>query len=254
MEKKMRPSLRIKQAPFPVSILAILLLAASVGCSSAPAAKPAPAAEQMLPPRMVLGPGDLIDVKFFYVPELNESQTIRPDGVISLQLVGNVRISGKTPEEVREELFRLYTPHVKRPDVTVIVRSFRDRRIYVGGEVNKPGVFEMPGPLTALEAIMQAGGIITLTASVDSIVVVREKDGQRVGTLLDLREALQGAPSRPYFLAPHDIVFVPRTKITKVNQFIDQYINKMVPQFGLFYSRPAGSGTIGIDTSTTRPR
>ena len=61
-------------------------------------------------------------------------------------------------------------------------------------------------------------------------------------------------PTHPSPLEPHDFVFVPRTKITKVNQFIDQYINKMVPQFGLFYSQPAGGGTIGIDTSTTRPR
>ena len=236
-----------------VFLFSMPVLVASAGCRSAPIAPPA-AAEQRPAPRLALGPGDAIDVKFFYVPELNESQTVRPDGLISLQLVGEVPVAGKTPEEVREELFRLYSPHVKRADVTVIVRSFRDRRIYVGGEVNRPGVFEMPGPLSALEAIMQAGGIITLTAAVNSVIVVREKDGKQVGTLLDLREALEGAPTQPYLLEPHDIVFVPRTKITKVNQFIDQYINKMVPQFGLFYSQPAGGGTIGIDTSTTRPR
>ena len=242
----MRPSLRIKETHFLVCILAILFLAASAGCGSAPAAKLSPAAEQMLPPRMVLGPGDAIDVKFFYVPELNESQIIRPDGVISLQLVGEVRVSGKTPEEVREELFRLYTPHVKRPDVTVIVRSFRDRRIYVGGEVNKPGVFEMPGPLTALEAIMQAGGVNPLTAKVETVIVVREKDGKRVGTLLDLGRALEGEPTEPYLLEPHDIVFVPQTTITKANQFIDQYISKMIPQVGFIYTQPAGRGTIGV--------
>ncbi|MGB3097575.1 MAG: polysaccharide biosynthesis/export family protein [Candidatus Deferrimicrobiaceae bacterium] len=246
----MRPSLRIKEAHFGIPILAILLLAASVGCGSAPvAASPATGMEPIPPPRMVLGPGDAIDVKFFYVPELNESQNVRPDGVISLQLVGDVPVSGKTPGEVRDELFRLYTPHVKRPDVTVIVRSFRDRRIYVGGEVKKPGVFEMPGPLTALEAVMQAGGVNPLTAKVKTVIVVREKDGKRVGTLLDLRQALEGKPTSPYLLEPHDIVFVPQTTITKANQFIDQYINKMVPQFGFIYTQPAGDGIIGINQS-----
>lgn len=232
---------------FAVSILAILMITAFAGCSSAPVAKQPPAAEQAPPPsRMVLGPGDAIEVKFFYVPELNESQNVRPDGVISLQLVGDVRVAGKTPEEVRDELFRLYTPYVKRPDVTIIVRTFRDRRIYVGGEVNRPGVFEMPGPLTALEAVMQAGGVNPRTAELETVIVVREKDGKRVGTVLDLRQALKGEPTEPYPLEPHDIVFVPQTKITKVNQFIEQYIEKMVPQVGFIYTQPAGEGTIGI--------
>lgn len=251
----MRPSLRIKEAHFLLPILAILLLAASVGCGSAPvAANPGTGMEPIPPPRVALGPGDVIDVKFFYVPELNEAQMIRPDGVISLQLIGEVDVSGKTPAEVREELFWLYTPHLKKPDVTVIVRSLRDRRIYVGGEVEQTGVFDMPGPMTALEAIMLAGGAKMVTAEMGSVVIVREKDGKRHGTLLDLREALEGVPTQPYLLEPHDIVFVPRTKITKANQFIDQYINKMVPQFGFIYTHPVGSGNIGIDTSTTRPR
>jgi polysaccharide export outer membrane protein len=249
----MRRSHRVEKVLRAASVFSLLLLVAFPGCRTAPIAPPA-AAEPRPVSRMTLGPGDAIDVKFFYVPELNESLIVRPDGLISLQLVGDVQVAGKTPEEVRAELFRLYTPHVKRPDVTVIVRSFRDRRIYVGGEVNKPGMFEMPGPLTALEAIMQAGGIITLTAAADSIVIVRERDGKQVGTLLDLSNALRGAPTQPFFLEPHDIVYVPPTKVTQVNQFIDQYINKMVPQFGLFYTQPAGRGMIGIDTSTTRPR
>ena len=237
---------RSSRLDFAFCTLAIVLAAAFAGCSSAPVAKPSPVAEQAPPPRMVLGPGDAIEVKFFYVPELNESQNVRPDGVISLQLVGDVRVAGKTPEEVRDELFRLYTPYVKRPDVTIIVRSFRDRRIYVGGEVKQPGVFEMPGPLTALEAVMQAGGVNPQTAELETVIVVREKNGKRVGTLLDLRQALKGEPTEPYPLEPHDIVFVPQTKIVKVNQFIEQYITNMVPQVGFIYTQPAGKGTIGI--------
>src|SRR3990172_661383 len=132
MEGYMSRPIRIEKVLCAVFLFSMTVLVASAGCRSAPIAPPA-AAEQRPAPRLALGPGDAIDVKFFYVPELNESQTVRPDGLISLQLVGEVPVAGKTPEEVREELFRLYSPHVKRADVTVIVRSFRDRRIYVGG-------------------------------------------------------------------------------------------------------------------------
>src|SRR3989304_6253751 len=161
MEGYMSRPIRIEKVLCAVFLFSMPVLVAAAGAGAAPPPPPA-AAEQRPAPRLALGPGDAIDVKFFYVPELNESQTVRPDGLISLQLVGEVPVAGKTPEEVREELFRLYSPHVKRPDVTVIVRSFRDRRIYVGGGVSRPGGLEVPGPLSPPGALMRSGGSMTV--------------------------------------------------------------------------------------------
>jgi polysaccharide export outer membrane protein len=203
-------------------------------------------------PRVLLGAGDVIELKFFSVPELNDTQTIRPDGRIALQLVGDVVAQGRTPAELREDLNRLYTPLLKKPDVTVIVREFQDRKIYVGGEVLQPGMIPMPGSMTALEAIMQAGGFDFHRAAVQSVVIIRHKDGQRYGASLDFSDALAGKDYEPFELEPHDIVFIPQTRITKVAQWIDQHINQMIPVFGLAYSFPAGKGTLVIDTTRTR--
>lgn len=210
---------------------------------------PAPLAPR---PQVTLSPGDVLDIKFFYVPELNESEAIRPDGKIALQLIGEVDAQGKTPEDLRKLLYSLYTPHLKKPDVTVIVRSFQGQRVYVGGEVNSPGMLPMPGPITALEAIMQAGGFNMRSAEAGNVVIIRHRGGLRYGASLDLRQAIKGDPSDPFYLEPLDIVFVPRTRIARVNQWIDQHINQIIPILGLQYTQPLGSGTILIDTTRGR--
>jgi len=180
-------------------------------------------------PSVILGPGDGIEIKFFYNPELNDTQTVRPDGKITLQLVGDVLVRGRTPEELRDHLITIYASELRTLEIVVIVRSLSDRRIYVGGEVNKPGMIAMPGRLTALEAIMEAGGFRIETAKVKNVVVIRHKDGKYAGSLLDFREALEGKEVHPFFLNPRDIVYVPQTTIVKVDQWVDQYLYKLLP-------------------------
>jgi protein involved in polysaccharide export with SLBB domain len=179
--------------------------------------------------KVTLAPGDVVEIKFFYAPELNENQTIRPDGKITLQLVGDVAAQGKTPEELHDELVRLYTPQLKRPEVAVIVRSLASHRVYVGGQVNEPKLIELKEPLTALEAIMQAGGFHMETAQVKNVVVIRNKNGQHYGCALDFSGALKGQEVAAFYLEPRDIVYVPQTTITNVDQWVDQYIRKVLP-------------------------
>lgn len=238
------------------ALAGILTLISSLGCGqTGPDLVGMPEARSSPPAAVTLTPGDVVDVKFFYVPELNETQAVRPDGRIALQLVGEVEAKGRTPAELREELYTLYTPHLKKPDVTVIVRSFQGRRIWVGGEVLAPGLIEMGAPLTALEAIMQAGGFNTRTARVDNIVIIRHQDGQRYGAALDMRPALEGKPTAEFYLEPRDVVYVPRSTIVKVTQWIDQHINQIIPLLPVEYSFPAGKGVVTIDlTRSVRVR
>jgi protein involved in polysaccharide export with SLBB domain len=202
-----------------------------------------------LPPRVVLMPGDLVEIKFFYTPQLDEIQTIRPDGKMALQLIGEVEVQEMTPDDLRSELTRLYTPYLRDPNVTVIVRSFFNRRVFVGGQVMKPGIVEMPGKLMALEAIIQAGGFNIQQAELRNVIVIRHKDNQRYAYSLDLKPILTNGEIQPFFLEPQDIVYVPQTKIAKANQWVDQHINKLIPQTGFFFSRTIGQSTIGLDTS-----
>ena len=108
--------------------------------------------------------GDVIEIRYFYTPELNVVQTIRPDGNIFLQLIGEVNAKGKTPLELKGEIQKLYRPYMQEVDIAVIVQSLSERYIYVGGQVFEPGVIlmERQRSFTALEALMKAGGITTL--------------------------------------------------------------------------------------------
>ena len=234
------------------TLLAVVILMSTLlmGCQAPPRYPSASEAEPSSAPHVALVAGDVVEVKFFYTPQLNETQTVRPDGKIALQLVGEIDVQGKPPAELREELLRLYAPHLKDPEVAVIVRSFFNRRVFVGGQVMTPGIVEMPGKLTVLEAIMQAGGFDMREAEVRNVVVVRHRQGQRYGYSLNLKPALTGGETQPFFLEAQDIVYVPRTEIAKVGQWVDQHINALVPRTGFIYMRTVGDSTIGINTSS----
>jgi polysaccharide export outer membrane protein len=231
------------------------LIQALIGCQSQSHYYPTlPTRVEPSPPvQPALSAGDVVEIKFFYTPQLNEVQTLRPDGKISLQLVGEVDAQGKTPAELCAELMRLYSPNLRDPNVTVIVRSFYNRRVYVGGMVTKPGLVDMPAKLTALEAIIQAGGFDVRDAELRNVIVIRHKDDQRYGYSLNLKPFLTGGEIQPFYLEPQDILYVPRTEIAQANQWIDQHINKLIPLTGFIYSKNIGNGTvIGVDTSGNR--
>jgi protein involved in polysaccharide export with SLBB domain len=183
-----------------------------------------------------LAPGDVIDVKFFYSPELNELQTIRPDGKISLQLIGEVDAAGKTPAELQFLLSKLYSRLLEKPEVAVIVRNLDSRSIWVGGAVRSPGRITRLSRLTALGAIVQAGGFNLDTAAQGHVVILREnRDHYDVG-VIDLRDTVHGHGEVPVFLEPRDIVYVTEKPIHNVNRWVSQYINRVVPdvRFSIF--------------------
>ena len=211
-------------------VLPILFL----GCGTIPEGDPPPPPDPSLPPRVTLAAGDKVDLKFFYAPELNETDLlVRPDGKISLQLVGDVQVDGKTPEELAAELRRRYTPYLKHPEVTVIPKELVARRVYVGGEVKTPGLIPMPGRMTALEAILQAGGFDMDKALPDNVIVIRTEGEKRKTYLLNMEVAMAGGSPPPFYLQPYDIVYVPRTRIANVDRWVDQYINKLIPNPGV---------------------
>jgi protein involved in polysaccharide export with SLBB domain len=217
------------------------------GCASAPQVAPAPS----LPSKVTLAPGDEIEIKFAYSQEFNETQKIRQDGKIEMQFVGDVVAAGKTPTELREELKQLFGQHLKYPQLAVYVRNFDDNKVFVGGEVTRPGIVEMPGRLTALEAIMAAGGLNAVTAGTSNIVVIRQRDGKYEGHPLDLDKMLAGKSDAAFYLEPRDIVFVPQSTIVKVDQWIEQFVNNSIPDIGLQFthSSPQGRTVWGYSTN-----
>jgi polysaccharide export outer membrane protein len=157
---------------------------------------------------MVLLPGDDVEISVFGVPDLNTSQRIRPDGKISAKLFGDVVASGKTPVELQNELMKLYESQIQVKAITVIVRS--SAAVYVTGAVGKPGKVEYLRPMTALEAIMEAGGFDQKAGARRSKVrVVRTENNQVKSYLLDFDEILTKGGSAPFYLKPFDTVYVP---------------------------------------------
>jgi polysaccharide biosynthesis/export protein PslD len=239
-----------------IAMAVFFFLIPALGCQTARSAKtPMEMSSEIASapePRLALGPGDLLDFKFFYNPELNDSQTVRFDGKVTLQLIGEVMAQGKAPLELQEEISKLYASQLRRPEATVIVRSLANRSVYVGGFVRKPGLIEMKTRMTALEAIMEAGGFDMWRAEMKNVVIIRHKNNQRYGCALDFSGELQGEAIQPFYLEPMDIVYVPRTPISAVNLWVDQHINQIFPKVGFTYLAPLGSGaTIGIQQTGT---
>ena len=243
---------RWKAGDVKIALIAAIPIFSLLGCATIEPAKTPMELASTPPPRLALAPGDVLDIKFYYAPELNESQAVRPDGKIFLQLVGEIHAQGKTPGELKEELAQAYAGQLRKPEIAVIVRSLSNRRVYVGGDVLRPGLIDIPHPITALEAIMQAGGFDYRRAEVSNVVIIRHKDGKRYGCALDFTAALSGTEYRPFFLEPQDIVYVPRNKISQVGLWIDLYINQVMPRVGLTYSKDIGGGAVlGITPPTT---
>ena len=222
----------------------LVLLALSVGCGSArhmaePESSSFPFGQGTTPVNFsndskdvrsqtrpyILQVGDAIDIKFYRAAELNESVTIRPDGKISLQYVRDVQAAGLEPMELAHWLNKLYAYELRDPSVTVIVREFANQRIYVDGEVKNPKEVQLRGPMTALQALSQAGGCLT-TADVKKVFLVRFHQTKEIREVkkLNLEKVEEDV-----LLEPLDLVYVPRTGIADVNIIVEQYIINNIP-------------------------
>jgi polysaccharide export outer membrane protein len=224
-----------------LGLAAVLLGAcASTVTANLPLAPPVP--EQQPGANVRLAPyrvqvGDVLDVKLFLNPELNEEVTVRPDGMISTALAQDVPAFGHTPTQIASELARryhrdLWDPQTHAaPRVTVIVHSFAPNRIYVAGEVAHPGEFVTVGPnLTLTQAIARAGDV-KLSADRSRIFIIR-RDANDVPHALatDYLGIVHGeAPVADVRLAQYDIVVVPRTGIYETWTYWNQYLQQFLP-------------------------
>ncbi len=181
------------------------------------------------PAKYVLHPGDQLSIRYPSDKTLDQEVTIRADGKISLAYVGDVVAALKSPSELRDELNALYGDVLKRPSVTVIVEEESGRYAYFGGEIGKPGSLLLHPNETLAQAVFHAGGL-TRQGHSDAILLLRACPGNGVHVLeVDLNRILSGL-DRDVRLQPLDIVYVPQTTIAKVGDFVDQYINRVIPR------------------------
>lgn len=176
----------------------------------------------------ILQRGDILEIKVFNVTELDTTVTIRPDGKISVLLLDDIEAAGRTTTQLDELLTARYAPFYLDPRVTINVKAFANHKIYVGGEVVQPGLFPLVGDLTAVRALIQAGGPRS-TAKTSHVILLRDSgDGRPVTMILNLKDVINNRqPDVP--LSPFDVLYVPKSAIAKVNTFVDQYIKQLLP-------------------------
>ena len=175
-------------------------------------------------------PGDVIDVAVPSAPELNRSVTVAPDGRISLPLIAPMMASDRTVPELQYMLSQAYSAQLTRPQVELTVKQSAPLKIFVGGEVDKPGVYDMPGDVNALQAVLMAGGAKATAKLNQTIVIRRGFNDQAELRTVDLRKATFAAGSvNAVPLRRGDLVIVPRSTIATIDLFIQQYLRDDLP-------------------------
>ena len=190
----------------------VMLLTLTAGRSwaqtAAPAAPTVPAGVP-LPADFVIGPEDVLGVLFWREPDVSGEVTVRPDGKITLPLVGEVTAGGLTPEALREELQKAAARFLADANVTVVVRQINSRKVFITGQVAHPGAFPLTGPRTIMQLIALAGGLSEY-ADANSITVMRIENGRQRSFQFHYKDVARGKTgAQDIQLQPGDTVVVP---------------------------------------------
>jgi polysaccharide export outer membrane protein len=174
-------------------------------------------------PEYVLYPGDEIEIATPTATELTRTQRIGPDGRISLPLVGQIMAADRTIAEVERDASAAFASQLRRPVVEITLKTAGPLKVWVDGEVRTPGVFDMAGDIDAYQAVIQAGGFLPTAKQGEVALIRRGPGGQRMMRAIDLR------PRRGEVIALRrgDIIYVPRSTLAEVANFITLFRNAL---------------------------
>ncbi len=190
--------------------LIVLLAACSLPIWSQTNAAQATAARSATDdPTYVIGPEDMLNIAVWKEPDFSSTVPVRPDGKISMPLLGDVEASGKTPGQLADDLTVKLKKYVDDPRVTVVVTAINSKRIYILGEVNHPGTINMSPNMTVLQAISAAGGP-TAYASTKKISILRTVRGKQTKFPFNYKEVIKGNDTQQNIqLMAGDTIVVP---------------------------------------------
>ena len=178
-----------------------------------------------------LEPGDTIQITYPFHSEFDQKGlVIQPDGKIMAALVGEISVAGMKAADFEKILVERTSHRLRDPEVIVNVTKYAPKSVYVAGEVRRPGTFPYRKDLTPLQAISEAGGFLD-TARIDSVILIRTGGEQQnfVSRKIDLATVVTSGNEELLTLAPHDVVFVPKTPIANANVWVRQHLTDMVP-------------------------
>jgi len=157
---------------------------------------------------ITLREGDVLEISFPANANLNTTLPIRRDGMISMPLIGELKAAGKTPMELEKDLVALYSTQLLSKEVMVKVQS-SFFPVYISGSVLRPGKVMSDHPITALEAIMEAGGYDNAKANLKRVTIIRHEGNSTQNYIVNLKRVVDGKASESFYLKPGDIVIVP---------------------------------------------
>lgn len=209
-------------------------LASALGCRALPdapewnvapgAAAPPPAIDS------TLLAGDRFQIRFPAYPQWNEVLLVQPDGQANVPLLGLRPVAGQDLATLEAELGKQLSERVRSPRIELAIVERHPRQVFVGGEVDYPGLVDIHGPsMTLTQAVFARGGPVTSKAAMETIVLSRvSENGERLSWTVNGRALLDGRAA-PVWLHPGDVVWVPNRRIDEANLFVAQYITNMIP-------------------------
>jgi polysaccharide export outer membrane protein len=200
-------------------VIGILLIAVTVSARAQDATenqKPAKAAAPTvatkpatIDPNYVIGAQDVLDISVWKEPEVSRTVPVRPDGKISLPLLNDVQAAGLTPSQLAAQLTESLKRFVANPQVTVIVTTINSQRIYIMGEVSRPGAYPLLPGMTVLQALSSGGGF-TPYANLKKIYLLRQENGKQTKYPFNYKEVIGGKnPDQNIQLKAGDTIVVP---------------------------------------------
>ena len=161
----------------------------------------------------VLQPGDLVDIQVYMEDNMNRILRISGSGTVTFPLVGNIELAGLSLEQAEQKLAEHLTAFIRQPQVSMLVKEYGNKTVYVLGQVSKPGPIQIPPekPLTVLEAVTSVGGFTDI-ANTSKVRVLRVENGKQNTLDVDVTQITkQGNKSLDIPLKPGDVVFVPQS-------------------------------------------
>lgn len=188
-------------------------------------------------------PGDEIEIQVIGATELSRTLIVGPDGRIYPQLLEPIMAGDRTPQELRATLEQGYARQLKNPTINIIPKTFVSQKIFIGGEVSKPGIYELNGEIDPLQAIILAGGFMNSAKREEIVVLRRGAGGQPFMRTYDLKSVFASPESFAQLprLRRFDVIWVPRTRVSEVGLFTQQFLKDALPiTLGFNYSINSG--------------
>jgi polysaccharide export outer membrane protein len=161
------------------------------------------------PPGYVIGARDVLSVIFWRDKDMSSDVSVRPDGMISLPLINEVKAEGLTPDQLRDQVTQRAARYVADPTVSIVVREIRSRQVYITGEINRPGAYSLMMPTTVIQLISMAGGLREFAKTKD-IVILRTESGKQSAIRFNYKDVMNRKKlTQNILLQPGDTIIVP---------------------------------------------